>query len=460
MNDLNKDYLQVKFKTIMTGKIRIIFILLSLLLFACSQEEKRKQSIDDIFKLITEDVKPESAPLINQIEIKKSIKIATILPITGSYSLLGEEGVEVIQMFRNLQSSNKIDIQVFNTDSNDENIEKIANAIKNDDFDVIIGPIFNHETEALAEIETKKPIISLSNDITIYKPNVITFGVNQDDKIVDAVSFFTNRNKLNFITLLPNSSNGSRFYNSIKNTVNINSGNIMRAEFYDNTGNFGVSKYVYKVLNGLSEKSYILNETGERFTEREIKIMQEKSSEFKIENYEVEQKNADVIFILGSSNLDDIINILNEPKNQVKLANTIVLFIDGDISKINYYKGKGMFYQEKSQQEYNFIDTFTLMYGKRPSNFAYIMHDAISYAIYVNNNTIGGLTFKDLKAKTKNFQGLAGSFVIRENNSTSRIGKMMQINQFDIEYEGEIQEEKSTNIKFTPIPRRTEINKL
>ena len=415
--------------------------------------------MNDIFQTITEDTPKESTTHIGQIESKKNIKIATILPTTGAYSALGEEGIQVLQMFQNLQSSSKIDIKLFNTGGNSESIKTIANAIKNDNFDVIIGPVFNHETEELSDIETTKPIISLSNDNAIYKPNVITFGLNQEDKILDAVSFFTNRNRLNFITLLPNSNNGSRLYASIKNTVKVNSGNIMRAEFYDNTGNLGVSKYVYKVLNGLTERTYISKQNEERLAERQIKIMQEKSPEFNIENYEIEEKKADVIFILGSSNLDEIISILNEPRNQAKLQNTIVFFLDGDIGKINYYKGKGMFYQEKSGGEHQFADAFSLMYGKRPSNFAYILHDAISYAIYVNNNTLGGLTFKDLKAKTGGFEGLTGSFIIRENNSTRRIGRMAQINHFDIEYQDEVKQE-SRAIKFTATSNRTKINKL
>ena len=457
----NKNYLQDKFKTMTLKKIKIVFIL-SLFIFSCSKEVKKSnKSINDFFETINEDATKynktndiKNKTTFSQIESKKNIKIATILPLSGAYSDTGKEGIDVVNMFKD----SKVSIHIFDTGSNPENIPLSATDIKNNDFDVIVGPIFNYETEKLAEIETQKPIISLSNDSTISRQNVITFGLNQEEKIIDAVSFFANREMVNFITLLPNSTNGSRVYKSLKNTIHINSGNLMRAEFYDKTGISGVSKYVQKVLNGITEKTYTSNATGEALSERQIKLLQEKNPSLDLNDYTIKETKADVIFVLGSSDLEEIVSILNEQKNQNKLKDVIVLFLDSDLTKIKY-NGYGAFYEEGFNEAY-FQSAFEVLYNKKPSKLSSVLHDAISYSIYVNNNTLGGLEFVDLKRKYSGFEGINGSFMVRENNSLRRLGKVVTVNDFDIEELIEEMQIKKNAVKSNDVKNDENNNKV
>ncbi len=388
------------------------------------KEQKQENTINAVFKNITEPAPKSSAMEQNT----KPLKVAVMLPLTGSYQNIGFESLEVLQMATN-DFGDKLSLVPFDSNENFNDFATLSESLKEDGFNVIIGPIFNFETLALAESEQSIPIISLSNDKTINKPNVIVFGSNQDEKIASAVSFFVGRGKMNFITLLPNSNNGSRIYRDIKASIEANSANLMRAEFYDDTGIADVSKFIYKVLGGLKQNIYTSNETEEVLTEREIRIMQEKNPNLQLDDlYVKDTKVAEVIFISSLSQLESITEILKEPKNQKRLEGVEIFFIDGGElnDNLNLFEG-GYIYSDYSSEALEFKRKFNEIYEKNPTKISGFLYDAIFYSIYVNNNTFGTPKLNDFKNKYRGFVGINGAFYIDDTNSVKRAGRIIKV---------------------------------
>jgi outer membrane PBP1 activator LpoA protein len=223
----------------------------------------KKPNLDSFFEQILEEM-PENISIQNQeftaIQSKKALRVAVILPVTGAYSKIGADSLDMVS-FLEKKMGEKLQVKVFDTESKKTSIKKISDQINTIDFDVIVGPIFNFETVELASLQPL-PIISLSNDKEINKKNVIVFGQNQDDQIKDTITFFAQQDKGNFMALFPNSPNGSRLYKVFKRSMEANKSEIMRVEFYDEDGISDVSRYVNKVINGLVQKTYTSKSDG------------------------------------------------------------------------------------------------------------------------------------------------------------------------------------------------------
>lgn len=428
-----------------------ILLLVFLFVFSCIQPEKPKKTtivdrttkktvkivnptLDSFFENISEeqefisekDIEPQEAITIAS---KKSLKIAVVLPVTGAFQKLGSEGLD-LTYFLEQRMGDKLQIKVFNTESKKNSMQSISRKISEEEFDVIIGPIFNFETIELANLQPSIPIISLSNDKEIKKPNVLVFGQNPDDQIKDIVTFFSQQEKRNFMAIFPNSPTGSRLYRVFKGSVGANKSEIMRVEFYDESGISDVSKYVSKITNGLVQKTYISKEDGTIISERKVRETLAKDPTTNLNSlYNIVEKKAQVLYVSASPNfLPKVLNILQQPSNQEKLKDIFIVIADfenmevANIAKYNNF----FFYANNYYKTRAFNQEFKAEMGYSPSRLTSLIYDAITYSIYVNNSVFGTLDFESLKTRTRGFEGTNGGFYFN-GNVVRRTGKVVVI---------------------------------
>ena len=422
----------------MTVKLRIIFALLCFLLHACEEvntrkrPQKSKMTLDTFFENITEEAPNRNEKnLLNDIYSKKALKVAIFLPISGAYSKIGAEGYEVVKM-ANAKLGDKLQLKIFDTAGRKQSMNYLYQELTNDDFDVIIGPIFNFETQEIAKLEKNIPIISLSNDKTIKSKNVITFGLSQDEKIIDAVQFFSNNQKKNFVAIFPNSILGSSNYKVFQKSVSANNGEIMRVEFYDDTGVSDVSRYVQKIVNGVKETTYLALDGTETLNQKQMSDLELKIGNANVqENYEKQEKRADVIFVSGSGiYLEQIAKILRDARLRGNLQGVSIFFLEVDFPLGDTRLFEESFFYSNLNMEANqdFTRDFISRNGKNPTKLAGILYDAIFYSVYANNNnSFGSLEMKDLVKSANKFEGVNGRFIINRDGVARRYGKIMYI---------------------------------
>lgn len=397
-------------------------------------ETSEKPTLDSFFETIVED-QPinEMAPIVSE----KKLKVAVILPVSGSYRKIGAEGITSIKLAQSKLGEN-LEVKIFDTASQRSNIPFISSKLSEEKFDLIIGPVFNFETAELKNLQTQTPILSLSNDKSIQAENVILFGMRQEDQISDTVTFFAQNENKNFVAIFPSNANGTRSYKTFKAAVDANAGEVMRVEFYDESGVSETSRYTSKILNGLVQKKYISKKDGSVASERTINQLKEKNPNIRLEDlFEIEEKQANVLFISAFGKYrEEIIVILNEPHNKEKLKNTMVFIHDLDFISPNLEPYDGMyFYANSYLNAKNFYSEFEARSNQTPTKIGSLIYDALFYGVYVNNRVFGTLNIRNLKNEYEGFDGVNGEFFITPENTTRRRGKVMVIRDGNVAME-------------------------
>lgn len=412
-------------------KIKLVFYIIFILIWGCQiptkqstiKYEKPKPSLDAFFEDIAEPEKDEI-----KLQSKKSINIAVLLPVTGVYERIGSEGLDSIILAQKYLGE-RVNIKVFDTGGQKANISKIHDKILEENFDVIIGPLFNFETKEIAQFETRLPIISLSNDSSIKQNNILIFGLNSEEGIKEPLSFFSEFEKRNLMAMFPNSSAGAKNYKTFKNYSQHIGQNIMRVEFYDETGISDISKYTAKITGGVIQKTYTSKLDGKIIPERTVKENEKADPNFIASNiYNVKEEMVDVIFISGSKERQaEIVNIFNRPYNREKLKDVSLVMLDFDFQNANINLYNNTFFYANSYAKFKrFSSEIKETSGYLPSKLSGVIFDAIFYAVYVNNKSMGGINAKKIHTEYEGFNGVMGSFVVR-NNYVKRSGNMMFI---------------------------------
>jgi hypothetical protein len=399
-------------------------------LVSCESDQrkfKQKPSLDEFFKTVVET--PDESELL-KVKSKKPIKIAVILPITGAYSKIGSEGADTVAFANEKLIGQNVRIKIFDTGSLKANIYPIYSVINSEQYDVIVGPLFNYETVQISDLARSIPVLSLSNDRTIKRQNVLLFGSVQDDAINDTVTFFAQNGRKNFMAMFVNDADGSRLYKSFRNAVEVNEAQLMRVEFYDETGISDVDKYVDKIVKGLTQKTYTSKKTGKIVPERKVNEMLEKDPKLDTEAlFRIEVKTAEVIYISAyGATLHKIASLLKNHEKSGKLKNTIIVLSSNVESEKDFKNFNNMFFYSNSYLNYRtYMLEFRNKTGYRPSKLSSILFDAIMYSIHTQNQiSFGKLSIQDLRTEYKGFHGVNGTFFINDN-FVRRQGKIMKV---------------------------------
>ena len=137
-----------------------------------------------------------------------------------------------------------------------------------------------------------------------------------------------------------------------------------------------------------------------------------------------------MIFVYASgSKSTEIAEILNRPGNREKLQGVSVVMLDFDFYNKNLRTYNNMFFYANSYPKFKKFseDTYEAN-GYAPTKLSAILFDAIFYAVYVNNQSFGGIGARKMHTEYEGFNGVMGSFTVK-NNYVRRNGRMMFIQE-------------------------------
>lgn len=416
-------------------------LFISILISSCEQKpyiKKRMASVSkkgNVLDSFFENFDTEKASELPIIKSKKPIRIAAVIPVTGAYRKIGKEMTDTLHLIYAQNITHNLLIDIFDTRSSKSSIPILYEEMKKLDYDVIIGPVFNYETLQFP-VTQNIPIISLSNDKSIHRPEILMFGYRQEDAITDIISFFSAHEKKNFMGIFPSNSHGTRFYKSFKEGIAQTGGNMMRTEFYeDNSTPHEIQKYVNKIIYGNTQTTYTSVETGEKIPERKMREILKNNPTLDITTlFEVEQNMVDVIYISAEGeNLVNILSILSDPIHQKKLENVAIIVSSPlETSEIVNQFDNIFFYSNDYIGYKAFAYDFYEKNGYAPTKLGSILYDAVLYTVFVNNKTYGKLRAQDLKTKYRGFYGLNNAFTVKDD-IIKRYGKLMLIKDGKVE---------------------------
>jgi len=184
------------------------------------QAKLKKAALEAAFEMLARRAKPIQIDPQTRIEdmdeadkaAKKSkFKIGLLVPLTGSFSYLGNtiSGGSELAFFK-MRNPN-IELLYFDTAGGEQAVNAANEAISNN-VDVVIGPLFSDSVSAVKPLlkASNIPVLSFSNNIDVAEPGVWVLGYLPEHQISQLVDFAVARGKQNFGILSSNSQLGKK----------------------------------------------------------------------------------------------------------------------------------------------------------------------------------------------------------------------------------------------------------
>ena len=193
------------------------------------QTKLRKVALEAAFEMLARRAKPILVAPQTQIKEtedknktvgKTKFKIGLLVPLTGSFSYLGNTilGGSELAFFK--MGNPNVELLYFDTAGGKKAVNAAKNAISNN-VDVVIGPLFSDSVYAVKPLlkASDIPVLSFSNNIDVAEPGVWVLGYLPEQQITQLIDFAVARGKQNFGILNSNSQLGNKITNAAINQL-------------------------------------------------------------------------------------------------------------------------------------------------------------------------------------------------------------------------------------------------
>ena len=344
----------------------------------------------------------------------EKIRIGLIVPLSGSYSELGNTIIKSVRMAVNKIDDDRIEIIPKDTKSNPINSLRSSKELYEQGVRIVIGPVFNESTKYLDELKDMT-FISLTNKIYGNPSNVISAGVNAISQINTIKKFKKINNLERSVFLIPKT--------DYKKEINlaIDKSNIkLKDKFYYDTDPTLLTAQIEKLTRYSQRKQNLEDEI------KRIENSLDQNKEKKIEKL----KKKDT---LGGINFDSV--IIADFDESLKSVATSLLYTDVSSKRISYltlnqWFNKSLlketslqpiYFPSINKENYDiFINEYNSHYQSEPNQISFLSYDLVGlvyYLIYKNNFKITDNIFYE---KNK-FKGKIGIFEINKNIITHQL---------------------------------------
>ncbi len=190
-------------------KIVLVSALVGLLfLSACSQKQPTS------FVPIVDEPLPSKV----QEEVKKSDKVALLLPLSGQHSDLGQSLQKAAEMSLFDHGGDKLNVAMYDTKSSASGAMSAAQQAVQEGSGLILGPIFSNHVQSVAQVARRAGInvISFSNNKNIASSGVFALGFSPEEQVRQIIAYASSHGKQSFGVLVPRNAYGSLVENEIQ----------------------------------------------------------------------------------------------------------------------------------------------------------------------------------------------------------------------------------------------------
>ena len=344
----------------------------------------------------------------------ENIKIGLMVPLTGEYKSIGKSILNATKLAINKINNDNVLIVPKDTKGNPEITLKVAKELRDNDVQIVIGPLFYKNLIYLNELN-QMIFLTLSNKVLETPTNVISAGINAESQINTIKKFKKKFNLERTIFLIPDSDYKLEIENAIKQTKLK-----LKDKFIYNTDPTKLTSQIEKLTRYPQRKQNLLDEV------KRIENSDDPNKEKKIEN--LMKKDT-----LGGINFDSV--IIADFDESLKSVTTSLLYTDISSKRINYIglnqwfdrslideKSLHPFYfpsiNKDNYEEYKkeYLDIF----DEEPNQISFVSYDLIGliyFLIYKNDFIIDEKIFY----KKNKFKGKIGIFEINKNKINHRL---------------------------------------
>ncbi len=358
----------------------------------------------------------------NQARLKVEKPIILLLPLTGPRNQLGKDFrdaalLALSQFAQNTGNPDIAKIYPIDTKGTEEGARQAMQRAIDLGAEIIIGPVFFNEAQAVADMVEGKNIlvISFSNTTSAARPNIYPFGYYPEEQIITLLQYL-NENKLNRLAVvMPRGEYGSIIYRHIQKLANQYNVNLVKPLEYDDTSN--LPKIINQYTNYDDRKKRSIKGLRTIKPEFDAVLLTESNMEKAralIYYFNEVDVTAPAVPLFGLQVLDNFEEIAKEPT--AENFNIITADIQG---------------REQFNQLFN--QSFKRIADRR----ATLSFDATSLAIAMNGALNGGKNSNQkispldyIKQNERGFIGVDGKILFKDNGWVNREFKIYKITQF------------------------------
>ncbi len=150
----------------------------------------------------------------------RKTKTAILLPLSGDSASLGDSFRNAILMAQLERSTDEVtEVSFYDTKGTALGAKESYYQAKNEDADIVLGPIFSSEVSAIANEEPSIPVISFTSDTSVLKNGVYTMALLIDQQVQRIVDFACQKGQQRFALLGPNDKTGEIVIKSFTRAV-------------------------------------------------------------------------------------------------------------------------------------------------------------------------------------------------------------------------------------------------
>ncbi len=338
----------------------------------------------------------------------ENIKIGLMVPLTGEYKSIGKSILNATKLAINKINNDNVLIVPKDTKGNPEITLKVAKELRDNDVQIVIGPLFYKNLIYLNELN-KMIFLTLSNKVLETPSNVISAGINAESQINTIKKFKKKFNLERTIFLIPDSDYKLEIENAIKQTKLK-----LKDKFIYNTDPTKLTSQIENLTRYPQRKQNLLDEI------KRIENSDDPNKEKKIEN--LMKKDT-----IGGINFDSV--IIADFDESLKSVATSLLYTDISSKRINYIGLNQWFdrslINEKSLHPFYFPSInrdnyeeykkeYFDIFDEEPNQISFVSYDLVGliyFLIYKNDFIIDEKIFY----KKNKFKGKIGIFEINKN---------------------------------------------
>lgn len=321
------------------------------------------QEIDDIYK--------KMLTLKTKLPDKKLRKIAILAPLSGEYSGIGNAILDGAKMA--MLDSGGSDVVMIPMDTNSLGIRSVSEKIKEENVDVVLGPLFSKDTTNLVSNFSRisAPIITFSNDKTLTKlSNVEVFGFSSMDKVNTALKFIKEFGRMNVALLLKSDAGSQIVYENVNNFIKKNKMTLMSSAFYGDSEE-RISASV-STINKNKAITYNIDKNGNPYL---VSLSAVQKNKDLIKDTTKQLRKLDVILTDAGGNMLD--SLLSEMSSVGLLNRDIVVVSLSDDVNIGVLNAD-VYYVSHNKARYDvFKELYKNTYNVYPTQFSSLGYDAM-----------------------------------------------------------------------------------
>ena len=357
------------------------------------------------------------APIVSD----EPIRIALLLPLTGSDANIGRDLLDAAQLALFDAAPKGFELTPRDTKGTPEGAHEAAESAIQNGAQIILGPLFGTSVRAAALAARTRgvPIVAFSTDRAVAGDGVYLLGIMPDQQIGRVVAFAARQGLGRYAALVPANPYGSAVIDALNRATNRYGGVVVQVEQYAPSA----SEFREPVLRlaDFTRRRASLEAQRQRLASRDDTLS--KQALRRLEQLET----------LGGLPFDAV--VLPEGGPTLRRLAPLLAFYDIDPDKIRFIGtalwqeatvGRepslvgGWFAAPPPAQSAAFLARFAQIYGRRPARIATLAYDAVALAVALTQGSGGPDFSRAAITSLSGFAGVDGVFRFRPDGIPER----------------------------------------